>query len=129
MEELLACSSDRPGWATNRELYVPEAFLRAASTSEVRLRRVPPATETRGAGRLSPHASTPRWQVAAWATALCCIYVHVTSSASVEKAREAIVAAVNEQGEQQSDEDECGEHLEGHRDGVCVCSMPSLGVL
>ena len=60
MEELLACSSDRPGWATNRELYVPEAFLRAASTSEVRLRRVPPATETRGAGRLSPHASTPR---------------------------------------------------------------------
>ena len=45
-----------------------------------------PGTETRGAGRLSPHASTPRWQVAAWATALCCIYVHVTSSASVSRA-------------------------------------------
>ena len=38
MEKLLACSSDRPGWATNRELYVPEAFLRAASTSGVRPR-------------------------------------------------------------------------------------------
>ncbi len=32
---LLQCSSDRPGWATHRTLYIPPDYVNAASTTEV----------------------------------------------------------------------------------------------
>ena len=54
MSSLPSCSSDRPdSWATHRTLYLPDAFVSAAPAAEL----------------------------AAWANALCCVYVHVESAA------------------------------------------------